>query len=227
VTEIDRLRDEVAQLRATIASYEAENATLHRIVTSMAVSQGRPATSSRMLVQIGSRERMAMLEHAVDVLEGFAHNRASYDCYGCEPDSKCEPCQAEEALAAVKAYRYGGSMEEPSRRFVGAMDYRVHNDWNPREAKIHRAWVGYMERYGSTSPDRTLGMILTDRQPGQPDGVTDWPTPRDWYVATSIVQWLVTNCGSSILEAAGWKYTQWDEDRKQLDDKRANAEQHA
>jgi len=35
---------------------------------------------------------------------------------------------------------------------------------------------------------------------------------RDWYVATSVIQWLATNVGMTVLEAAGFKYQQWTQD---------------
>ena len=38
------------------------------------------------------------------------------------------------------------------------------------------------------------------------------PSARDWYVATSVIQWLATNVGMTVLEAAGFKYQQWDQD---------------
>ena len=217
MTELDALRAENEQLRANLRATERECEILHSLHA--ARSAGGPVVARS--VQIGSRERMAMLEHAIDVLDGFAREMASYDCYGCEPDSLCKPCRAEAALAAIPAWRYDGAAGSPARRFEGAMHYRTSNGWNPREAKIHAAWKKHMELYGD---DRTLGLILSDRSPGPLEGPCDWPTPRDWYVATSIVQWLATNCGSSILEAAGWKYTKWDEDRALLDERRNTPE---
>ena len=211
--EIARLRAEVEQLRTDLRLTERECEILHSLQN--ARSDG--GTAVVRSIQIGSRERMAMLEHAIDVLDGFVHEMASYDCYGCEPDSKCNPCRAQEALDAVKNWRFDGAAGSPARCIEGAMHYRVSNGWNPRETKIYAEWVKYMNMWG---PDRMLGAILTDRKPGQSDGVRDWPTPRDWYVATSVVQWLATNCGSTILEDAGWKYTQWDEDTAALDVKR-------
>jgi hypothetical protein len=215
--EIERLRSEVAMLSGILDGVQCECRTLHSIVVSLA--HGRRVPAARTLVQVGSRERMAMLEDAVGTLDDFVRESARGDCYSeCQAEDadypKCTTCRAKEILESISAWRFGGSTEVPSRRFVGSMHYRTENGWNPREAKIHRAWAKYMERYGP--PDYTLGQILTDRSPGQPDGVRDWPTARDWYVATSVVQWLVTNCGSTILEQAGWKYTQWSEDAAQI-----------
>lgn len=127
----------------------------------------------------------------------------------------------EHAIAALRAY-YGGSAEIPSRRFEGAMYRRIVAGWDPRETKIHRAWAEFMPRY-SSDPDRLLALVLTDRSVGTSvfEPPLDWPTPRDWYVATSVVQWLATTVGSTILEKAGWKYTQHDEDRGTIEAKRA------
>jgi hypothetical protein len=218
--EIERLRSEVAVLSDILDGVQGECCTLHSIVSSLVGGRGVPA--ARTLVQVGSRERMAMLENAVAVLDDFVRESARCDCYSeCEDTDcpKCTACRAREIVEAISAWRFGGSTEVPSRRFVGSMHYRTENGWNPREAKIHRAWAKYMGRWGAT-PDHLLGQILTDRSPGQPDGIRDWPTARDWFVATSVVQWLVTNCGSSILEQAGWRYTQWKEDEAQIREQR-------
>jgi hypothetical protein len=220
VSELDDLRAENERLREELRLTERECEILHSL---QARSSGGVAVARS--VQIGSRERMAMLEHAIEVLDGFVHEMTCDDCcYGCEPDSKCRPCRAQEALEAVRGWRYSGALGPSSTRFEGAMHYRTLNGWNPREARVHAAFVKHMETWGH---DRTLGLILTDRQPGQPDGIRDWPTARDWYVATSIVQWLVTNVGSSILVDAGWKYMQWDEDRALLDERRNTTERQS
>ena len=46
--------------------------------------------------------------------------------------------------------------------------------------------------------DRLLAMILDQ------EGYT--PSPRDWFVATSVVQWLATNVGMNVIERAGFVY---------------------
>lgn len=215
--EDDDLRTEVALLRELLQSQVRENDVLRNLLSDRA----RPAGAVAPRPPIGSRERMAMLEHAVDVLDGCVSGIAHWDCYSDRGENcTCAVCRAEHALAEVKNWRYGGSPATPSRRFVGSMNHRTTDGWNPREAKIHGTWAKFME---SHSADRMLGMILTDRAPdgrsgfGIFDGPIDWPGPREWYVATSVVQWLATNVGSSILEGAGWKYTQWDEDRVAVD----------
>ena len=147
MTEIDALRAENEQLRANLRATERECEILHSLHA--ARSAGGPVVARS--VQIGSRERMAMLEHAIDVLDGFAREMASYDCYGCEPDSLCKPCRAEAALAAIPAWRYDGAAGSPARRFEGAMHYRTSNGWNPRESKIHAAWKKHMETTAMTA----------------------------------------------------------------------------
>lgn len=232
LAELEQLRSENELLRSQLQATEAECRALHSIVASRA-HDGAGASSRRgsvTRVEIGSRERMAMLEHTVDVLEAFVTWRAQYDCYGCEygdgppgnDGQKCERCAAEAALLRVRAWRYGGSAELPSRRFEGAMYRRIVAGWDPRETKIHRAWAEFMPGY-SSNPDRLLALVLTDRSVGTSvfEPPLDWPTPRDWYVATSVVQWLATTVGSTILEKAGWKYTQHDEDRGTIEAKRA------
>lgn len=88
----------------------------------------------------------------------------------------------------------------------------------PREQRIMQAFrksmtsiVGYMD------PDRALAQILyegdTDRR-GIPGQGMRLPTARDWYVASTLVQWLATNCGMEILREAGWTYTKYEEDKK-------------
>lgn len=39
------------------------------------------------------------------------------------------------------------------------------------------------------------------------------PSARDWYVATSVIQWLATTVGMTVLEGAGFKYAQWEQDQ--------------
>jgi len=219
--ELDELRRENEFLRQQLGNADAECRVLRAIIDANArdrlAGQHTPRTTT---VQIGSRERMAMLEHTVEVLDHLAQSIAQWDCYSNEDDCTCEVCRAEHALASIRAWRFGGSTETPSRHFLqGAMHYRTENGWNLRGTRIHRAWCKYMQ--GSYGADHTLGQILTDRRPGEPDGIRDWPTARDWYVATSVVQWLVTNCGSSILEQAGWRYQHFEEDSKVYNARRA------
>jgi hypothetical protein len=213
--EIDRLRVENESLRGHLRAAERECEILHSL------NGGRAAVRQMgertvQIVQIESRERMAMLERTVDILDGFAQQIASYDCYGCEPDSLCTPCRATAALDAVPAWRFNGSTEMPTRRFEGSMHDRVTSGWDLRETKIHRAWTAFMTGHGR-GPDHMLGLVLTARSGGIGvfDGPIEWPTPRDWYVATSVVQWLATTVGSSIIES--------DEDRVAREATRAAA----
>ncbi len=104
----------------------------------------------------------------------------------------CPRCVAEAALEMSQNWR-----------FKGAHCTRVEH--NPRELAIVQAWAQFMD-------DRKLGQLLSEAfDPGESVAC---PSPRDWFVATSVVQWLATNVGSSILEAAGFKYTRYEEDRK-------------
>ncbi len=104
----------------------------------------------------------------------------------------CPRCVARAALEAAKNWRFHGSHYE-----------RTQSDQWPREAKMQAAW---MKLAGSNQggPDHLLQKgILND---------VSAPSARDWYVATSVIQWLATNVGMTVLEAAGFKYQQWDQD---------------
>lgn len=105
---------------------------------------------------------------------------------GCQ----CPVCIARKALSAD---------EKIDWRFDGHMAYRRLT--NRREADIIDAWKAYLQRKAGTgSPDATFSSLIGDDV-----------SVRDWYVAASLIQWLATNCGMSVLEAAGFKY---DFDRK-------------
>ena len=67
---------------------------------------------------------------------------------------------------------------------------------------MHAAWMKLAT--SNRDPDDLLSKILKD------DRV---PSARDWYVATSVIQWLATNVGMTVLEGAGFKYQQWEQDR--------------
>lgn len=105
-------------------------------------------------------------------------------------DCQCPVHVARRALATEKAIDW---------RFVSYMDYR--RDTNPRERDIVAAWKAYISKPYSAGMDGTMSQIIGDE-----------PSVRDWYVATSIIQWLATNCGMSVLEAAGFKYD-WEKRR--------------
>lgn len=104
----------------------------------------------------------------------------------------CTICVAQAGLDAAKRWRFHGACQDR---------VEAHGSSFPREVKMHAAWVQVI---GRQSPDRQLSLILKEEDP---------PSARDWYVATSVVQWLATNVGMAVLEAAGFKYQQWEEDR--------------
>lgn len=101
----------------------------------------------------------------------------------------CSRCIAISALEASKNWRFHGALHD-----------RAQSDAWLREVKMHAAW---MKLATSQDPDRLLTQILQDSRS---------PSARDWYVATSVIQWLATNVGMTVLEAAGFKYQQWDQD---------------
>jgi hypothetical protein len=103
----------------------------------------------------------------------------------------CPRCVAIAALDAAKNWRFHGALYE-----------RTQSAYWPREAKMHAAWIKLASQ--NRDPDTLLSQILKDDNP---------PSARDWYVATSLVQWLATNVGMTVLEAAGFKYQQWEQDQ--------------
>jgi hypothetical protein len=103
----------------------------------------------------------------------------------------CPHCVAAAALEAAKNWR-----------FHGAHHTRTQSDSCPREVKMHSSWMKLAT--SNRDPDQLLSQILKD------DHV---PSARDWYVATSVIQWLATNVGMTVLEGAGFKYQQWEQDR--------------
>ena len=104
----------------------------------------------------------------------------------------CPRCVAIAVLEAAKNWRFHGAHHE-----------RIEKDHWPREKKMHAAWMK-LANGNQGGPDHLLAKaILND------DSV---PSARDWYVATSVIQWLATNVGMTVLEGAGFKYQQWEQD---------------
>lgn len=111
-----------------------------------------------------------------------------------EPDDgqlcECPICIAKGALENEEDWRFMGW--SPERRFS-----------MPRELAMVEAWKHYFKRSagaanGTTAPmDKLLAQILGV----DADSVTD----RDWYVATTVVQWLATNVGQCVLFDAGYE----------------------
>ena len=121
-------------------------------------------------------------------------NRGECECYDEASRQKpcdCSRCVAIGALEAAKNWRFHGALYE-----------RTQSGHWPRETKMHAAW---MKLAGRSGPDHLLSQILKDED-------ECIPSARDWYVATSIIQWLATNVGMTVLEAAGFKYQQWEQD---------------
>ena len=140
-----------------------------------------------------SKIEMAMqaMRLALRVIAGYA------DCLHDEgkgpPDScQCPVCVARRALSTEMALDW---------RFVSYLDYR--RSTMPRERDLVEAWKAYLhqDRGGGTRVDQVMSQIIGEH-----------PTARDWYVATSVIQWLGTNCGLTVLESAGFKYD-WDRTR--------------
>ena len=122
------------------------------------------------------------------------------DCEYYDENDRPKPCDCPRclAIAALEAAK--------NWRFHGAHYERTLSDQWPREVKMHAAWMKLARRAGGggADPDHLLSQILKEEHA---------PSARDWYVATSVIQWLATNVGMTVLEAAGFKYQQWDQDR--------------
>lgn len=129
----------------------------------------------------------------------IAHDRVECAYYDDESRPKpcdCPHCVAIAALEAAKNWRFHGAFYERT----------LSGNW-PREAKMHAAWMK-LATAGREDPDRLLQQVLKDDHA---------PSARDWYVATSVIQWLATNVGMTVLEAAGFKYQQWEQDRADVE----------
>jgi hypothetical protein len=124
----------------------------------------------------------------------IAH-RGDCEYYDCDEKGRPNPCDCSRCVA-VAAFEAAKNW-----RFHGALWERTKSGHWPREAKMHAAW---MKLATSSNPDYLLSQILRDDSA---------PSARDWYVATSVIQWLATSVGMTVLEAAGFAYQQWDQDQ--------------
>lgn len=146
------------------------------------------------------------IEQQLAFMRSTLEHVAQDDCeYIHFPDDRetpcsCNVCRAKAALRQSNEWRY-----------QGAMAYRLGNGFNPREVRMISA-------FKKDIGDHRLSQILDENRQTDNQRLPA-PSTRDWYVATSVVQWLATNCGMAVLERAGFKYTKWDEDKEQRDSK--------
>jgi hypothetical protein len=152
-----------------------------------------------------SNDEQTLLSKPIEVMTDALNVIAGNDCWGPTGDEydanegcDCVPCIARRALMDARDWRFYTNTKQHQRL--------IHN---PRERKIHAAWKQYLESAGGGSADYRLAQILWEDR--------STPSVRDWYVATCVVQWLTTNVGMSILEAAGYKYQEYDQDRGEDD----------
>lgn len=126
------------------------------------------------------------LRHAMQQIAQYSD--CLYDDEGLGEGPKNCNCPVHVAKRAL------ATEEQLDWRFDSYLAYRRNS--MPRELAIVEAWKAYLKRKpGQGSPDSTMSAIIGDE-----------PSVRDWYVATSVIQWLATNCGMSVLDAAGFKY---------------------
>lgn len=152
-------------------------------------------TSEEQTTMEELRDRVDRLEAGLEHIAGEGGGDCEYyhkDEIENEPQRfcTCTQCIARRALR-----------QKPSGydwRYRGVMHQRILT--NPREARMIRALA---DNVG----DHELARIMFGGD------MNSFPTARDWYVATSVVQWLATNVGMGVLEAAGFHYTRWAEDK--------------
>ncbi len=124
------------------------------------------------------------MKHALQAIANYGDCLHDEDGGAGQPDCQCPVHTAKRALVTEDAVDW---------RFSSHMDFRRNT--MPRERDIVDAFRDYLKRQGGGSPDVKLSQIIGDD-----------PSVRDWYVAVSVVQWLATNCGMSVLDRAGFRY---------------------
>lgn len=132
----------------------------------------------------------------VTLRETLAYIARRHDCWrydeGYDAACECPSCLAKRTLS-----------EDTEWRYLGSLPGRITDGRHPRETAMHAAWRKALD---SRDPDARLREIMHDETP---------VTPRDWYVASSIVRWLATNVGSCVLRDAGWVEREWTERDRQ------------
>ena len=140
------------------------------------------------------------MRNALRSILAYSGECSRYDEPDRDEPCDCPHCVARAALEGEEDWRFMGY--KPERR-----------QSMPRELAMHAAWKHYFMRSAGAANntvaplDKLLAQILGE---GDRDTITD----RDWYVATTVVQWLATNVGQNILFDAGYKYEPSKEDGK-------------
>lgn len=135
----------------------------------------------------------------------------SGDCHYLDSTASPTPCDCPVCVAKLALEDGRGG----NWRFEGACSHRTFT--NPREAQIVDAWRRYMTA-GGDDPDANFTKILHEGGP---------PSPRDWFVATTIIQWLATNVGQTILDEAGYRHERVGLPVAVVDDETLIADLHA
>lgn len=142
-------------------------------------------------------DRQASYHRSFVAMRNALRSIISYsgECYRSEDPTSTTPCDC--PICVAKAALDG----EEDWRFLGYSPERRLS--MPRELAMIAAWKHYFQRAsgnatGTTAPmDKILARILGDE--------ADQVTERDWYVATTVVQWLGTNVGQCVLIDAGYR----------------------
>lgn len=141
--------------------------------------------------------RDADLEVSVGLLTEALYQIANgHDCDYVLERERPDPCPCARCVAKRAVERVG------DWRYLGARSGRTRT--NPRERKMVAAWRAEVG-------DAKLAQVLAD---DSADPVL--PTVRDWFVASTVVQWLATNVGMEVLRKAGFEYAGWEADRLEL-----------
>lgn len=136
-------------------------------------------------------QRKEQLDRQLGTMQLALRQIANGDCEWPDEPAEQGPCMCNVCVAkrALKT--------DENWRFRGAHATRLDTGHNPRENAIVGAWQRYMQSgVGQPHADCKLQQLIDSP-----------PTERDWYVASSIVQWLATNVGQCILSEAGYQYT--------------------
>lgn len=137
--------------------------------------------------------------------EALSHLRplASQDCYGdneTEP-CNCPVCEVRKAMAAVEQVR------QPVIRSLRPQRL------NYAELVYFEAWVAINKQ--CTSRTGLLETLM--RQIGTTSAVAEYVSQRDMDVASTVVQWLGTNCGRAFVEQCEREWAARREERQDFE----------
>lgn len=123
------------------------------------------------------------------------------DCYDSSRDESkcdCDRCIAVRAIEKIQGALYPTVRSLTPERL----------DWGFRERLFFEAWIAANERHRCVNGGRgTLEILCESLGP---------ITQRDMDVASTVIQWLGTNCGQSFLHDVERKIKQVDDEARKL-----------